>query len=264
MKKIQKKKYTPKYFKQSLPEWKRKKDPILSRIFYRPISFYCASFATKLGLSANTISYFSIIIALVSCALFIIPNHICNIIAAILVNVWLISDCTDGNLARSVKKQPFGEFADGISSYIFVGLLCTCLGINAFFNGGILLQKGIVWIALLGALASSADTLMRLIYQKYKSEERILIDNKYISETKDNRKDKTKVNSLSVRIESDLGIGGILPLMVLLGTIFNLIDLVVIYCFLYYFMSSIVMILIYIKKACTITKKIEDKYYEKQ
>ena len=34
------KKYSPKYFKKDLPEWKRRKDPITSKFFYRRLSFY--------------------------------------------------------------------------------------------------------------------------------------------------------------------------------------------------------------------------------
>ena len=52
-------KYTPKYFYDNLPAWKRKKDPILSRLFYRPASFLTASIFSNLGIGANTVSYYS-------------------------------------------------------------------------------------------------------------------------------------------------------------------------------------------------------------
>ena len=252
------KKYTSKYFKDNLPEWKRKKDPILSRIFYRPLSFVTASICANLGISANTVSYFSILIAIASCVLIAIPNYICNIIGAILVNVWLLSDCTDGNIARSVKKQPFGEFADGISSYILVGFLCTSLGIAAFFNNGLLIHKNCIWIVLLGTIASSSDTLMRLIYQKYKSGERELVDKKLIKLEDDKRTNKEQTTSLIVRLESDFGVGGILPLIILIGTILKMFDLIVIYCFMYYFFAGLLMSLKYIKKAMKKTKEIEE------
>ena len=250
-------KFTPKFFKNNLPEWKRKKDPILSRIFYRPISFFTSSVCSNLGISANAVSYFSILIALAACALIVIPNYTCNIIGAVLVNIWLISDCTDGNIARSVKKQPFGEFADGISSYILVAFLCTSLGIAAYFNDGILIEKGCIWILLLGVLASSGDTLMRLIYQKYKSDERALADNNVLVLENDKRTDKKQTASLIVRLESDFGVGGILPLIILICTIFKIFDLVVIYCFIYYFFASVLMSLKYIFKAIMKTKSIE-------
>lgn len=257
MNKKEKNIYSVKFFKEGLPEWKRVKDPLTSRIFYRPLSFVTASLAAKCGLTANAISYLSIFIALFACVFLVIPNYTFNIIGAILVNVWLLSDCTDGNIARSVKKQPFGDFADSVSSYVLVAFLCTALGVSAYFSGGLLFSKYSIWIVLIGALASSADTLMRLVYQKYKSSERSLVDDGKLEMEIDKRTDNSQTNSLLVRIESDFGIGGILPLLVLFGVIFKFVDLVVIYCFLYYFLSSFVMILKYIFKAIKKTKEIE-------
>lgn len=251
------KRYSPKYFKEGLPEWKRIKDPITSRIFYRPLSFVTSSIATKVGLTANAVSYISILIALSAFVCLMIPNHSINIVGAIFVNLWLLSDCTDGNIARSVKKQPFGDFADSASSYILVALLGTGLGLTAYFQGGLIVEKNCVWILLLGALASSSDTLMRLIYQKYKASERNLSDKGIIKIEEDKRVDESQTNSLLVRIESDFGIGGILPILTILGVIFYATDIVVIYCFVYYFLSSIVMVSKYILKAIKRTAEIE-------
>ena len=253
------KKYTPKYFKDNLPEWKRIKDSVTSRIFYRPVSFVTASIAANLKIDANTVSYFSILIAIMACVLFIIPNHVCNIVGAVLVNLWLISDCTDGNLARSVKKQPFGVFADAISSYILIAFMCTSIGIAGYFSGGLFVEKNCIWLVLLGVFASSGDTLMRLIYQKYKVTEKELADAKQLKLEYDKRTDEDQTNSLLVRIESDFGISGILPILVLVGTIFNALDVVVFYCFLYYFLSFVAMTMKYIIKAIKKTKEIESK-----
>lgn len=241
--------YSAKYFKDSLPDWKRKKDPVLSRIFYRPVSFYISSIATKLGISANTISYFSAIIAVFSCILFLFNRFEMKMIGAILINIWLILDCADGNIARSVRKQPFGEFADGISSYILVGLMCISMGFSVYFSGGIIFKSGSPWIILLGAVASSSDSLMRLVYQKYKNTSKELQDKGVIEQEKDIRTDKNSVGSVRVRIEAELGIGGILPVAILIATILNALDIIIIYCFVYYGLSFIVSTLMLVKKA---------------
>lgn len=246
--------YTAKYFRDTMPDWKKKKDPLLSRIFYRQVAFCWAAFAANNGCSANAVSYFSMYVGIAACILFLF-NKPLAIVGAILVNVWLILDCTDGNLARSVKSQPFGEFADGISSYVIVGFLCTAMGYYVFHNGGCLITAGTPWIILIGATASSADTMMRLIYQKYKSAERDMADKGIVEIEQDDRKDHSKVNSLRVRIESDFGIGGYLPLMVLLGVVFNVLDLVVLYCFLYYGGSCVLASASIIRKA----KRAENK-----
>lgn len=248
--------YNYKYFKDSLPEWKRKKDPIVSRIFYRRISFFTAAFCANIGITANTVSYASIIVALISCILFLVDKHVAVIAAGVLINVWLIMDCTDGNLARSVKKQPFGEFADGISSYILVGFMCTCMGFSAYQMGGVLFDAGSPWIILFGALASSSDTMMRLIYHKYKESALDLVD-KNKGKKDDKQLEPTSMKNSYVRLKIEFGPGGILPLLVLLGTIFNAVDLVVIYCFLYNGLSGVAASLIYIRKAIKQTKEYE-------
>ena len=242
-------KYTAKYFKNGMPEWKRKKDPILSRIFYRRVAFGTAAIAANVGISANAVSYFSAIVGVVACLCFLPISHVAHIIGAILINFWLILDCTDGNLARSVKSQPFGEFADGISSYILVGLMCSMMGVAVYFEGGLFVPEGSPWIILIGALASSSDSLMRLIYQKYKNTEHEMADRGIIQIENDVRTDHRQVGSFRVRVEAELGIGGLLPIAILFASIFRALDLIVLYCFLYYGVSCMVATLMYIRKA---------------
>lgn len=242
-------KYTAKYFKEGMPEWKRKKDPVLSRIFYRRVAFSVASFAANVGISANTVSYFSAIIGVIACLCFLPISHVSHIIGAVLINFWLILDCTDGNLARSVKSQPFGEFADGISSYILVGLMCTMMAVAVYFEGGVFVSAGSPWIILIGAVASSSDSLMRLIYQKYKNTEREMADKGIVKIENDIRTDHSQVSSFRVRVEAELGIGGLLPLAILIASVCNALDIIVIYCFLYYGASCILASLIYVRKA---------------
>lgn len=252
-------KYTYKYFKDAMPDWKRKKDPILSRLFYRRAAFLTASICANVGISANTVSYASAILGVIACGLFLVNNHVATIIGAVLVNIWLIMDCTDGNLARTVKKQPFGEFADGVSGYILMGLLCTCMGFSAYRTGGIIFEAGNPWIILIGAFASSSDSLMRLIYQKYKATAQEMVDAGVMEKEEDKRTDKSQVRSFRVRVEAEMSLGGILPLLCLLGAIFNAVDLVVIYCFLICVLSFVVMTMMYVMKAIKHTRDYENR-----
>ena len=242
-------KYTAKYFKDEMPEWKRKKDPILSRLFYRRVAFGTAAIAANIGISANTVSYFSAIVGVVACLCFLPISHVAHIIGAILINFWLILDCTDGNLARSVKSQPFGEFADGISSYMLVGLMCSMMGVAVYFEGGLFVPEGSPWIILIGALASSSDSLMRLIYQKYKNTERDMADRGIIEIENDARTDHSQVGSFRVRVEAELGIWGLLPIAILFAAIFRALDVIVLYCFVYYGVSCLLAAMIYVRKA---------------
>ena len=249
--------YTADYFKNNMPEWKRKKDPILTRLFYRPVSFWCAAFAANKNISANTVSYISAIVAVIASFMFLINSYPAHVLGAVLMNIWLIMDCIDGNLARGVKKQPFGEFADGISSYILVGIMSIAMGFAIYYEGGLLTPAGTPWIILVGALASSSDSLMRLIYQKYKNTERSLAEQGIIKVEKDIRTDDNQVGSFRVRVEAELGIGGILPLAILLASIFKVLDLVVIYCFCYYGASFLVTTFMYVRKAILVTKRLD-------
>lgn len=223
-------KYNVKFFKESMPEWKRKKDPILSKIFYRPVSFACASFFANRGIGANAVSNVSTVIGLVACVLFAFPNYVCGILGAILVNIWLILDCTDGNLARSIKAQPFGEFVDAVSSYLLVGLLFNVLGWHTYQMGGCLLNKNII-VLVIGAFASSFDSLMRLVYQKY-----IVVSREWGIEGKValDGSNAGKIDKIRFRVEQEIGMGGILPLVILLASVFRMIDLVVILWSIYY------------------------------
>lgn len=257
-------KYTPKFFYGNLPAWKRKKDPILSRLFYRPVSFLTASIFSNLGIGSNTVSYYSAIIAIIACLLFLPNSFSLNLAGAILINIWLLLDCTDGNMARSVKKQLFGEFADGISSYILVAMMCTCMGVCAYQREGILFPAHSVWIIVIGALASTSDTLMRLIYQKFNAEYNRHVEQGVLPKLEDKRTYHSQVGSLRVRIESELGVGGILPLAILLGTIFHFLDVIVIYCLLYYGGSCITASFLYIRKAIKISASYDEEHANEQ
>lgn len=240
---------SPLHFYQNTPLWKRKKDPLLTRLFYRPFSFILSSGVAYLGISANTVSYSSIFIALLSFIFFIIPDYICTLIAAILVNVWLLMDCIDGNLARCVQKQAYGEFADSLGSYALVALMGLGMGVSVYYAGGYYFQAGDITIVILGAIASISDTFSRLTYQKFKTVSYDLHKTGIIPEIEDKRRDPNQSTSFQVKVENELGIGGLLPAFVLIGTIFHFLDIVVIYCFCFYGASCLAVLLIYTKRA---------------
>lgn len=225
-------KYTVKFFHDSMPEWKRKKDPFVLRYFIRPISFAGASLCARLGISANTVSYLSCIVAvLIFC--FFIPNvHWCHILAGVLVNIWIVMDCIDGNLARGVKKQPFGDFADGIAGYFLLSFICLGMSWAVYCEGGVYFTAGNPIIIMIGALASIMDPLMRLIYQKYLHNQLILEEKGIMPKEADIMKDHNQVGNWKIRLIMVSGVSGILPMLILLCAIFKVLDIAVIYCFL--------------------------------
>lgn len=243
--------YDAKYFRDNFPEWKYRKDFILTRIFYRPVSFYISAFCANHGIHANTVSVFSSFVAVIACFMFLFGRYECNIIAALLVSFWLLLDCVDGNLARCIKAQPFGEFVDAESSYLLVGLLGSCMGISAYHTtgGGVLIHEGNVWLIFFGAAASSCDTLVRLIYQKYQNMAAELSLKNIIPPHREKRIENEYSGSLRVKLEQWPGMGGILPALILAGAVFNALDLVILYMMLYYCSGAIVFITFYTVKA---------------
>ena len=241
-------KYTAKYFKDATPAWKRKRDSTLTRFLYRPLSFWCASVAANMGISANAVSYFSLVVAVLGCGLFLFRSSTAHIIGSVLMIIWVILDCIDGNIARCVEKKPFGEFADSLSSYILVGLMGTTMGVAAYFRGGILIETGNPWIILIGALASSSDTMMRLVYQKYKNTERKLADQGIVKIEEDFRTEGNQPFNIKTVIDREFGLG-IIPELALLGSIFCFLDIVVIYCFCFYGSAFVANLFMYVRKA---------------
>lgn len=260
---MEKIKYTVQYFHDQLPEWKRKKDPITSRYFYRPLSFYGACFCARLGIDANTVSYISCVVAVMASALFIAQNHVCNIIASVLVNVWLWMDCIDGNLARCVKKQPFGEYADALAGYMLLSFLFFSMGWAAYGEGGLFLEAGNPWIFFIGALTSIWDPLMRLIYQKYNAEQMGLVERGVMPNETNIVRDHSQIGNWKITVRQLVGIGGLLPLIILLCAIFKVLDLAILFGFICNLLTFVYSLLSYTRKAIMNSYKYQDEFEKK-
>lgn len=251
--------YSIKYFHDNLPEWKRQKDPFVLKHFIRPLSFVGASFCANNGIQANTVSYVSGLIALVACSLFLPKSYVAHVVGASLFTVWIFMDCIDGNLARSVKKQPFGDFADAISSYMLVGFMGVCIAFAVYFEGGLLFKPYNPWIILMGALASSSDTMMRLMYHKYEQSHQELIKAEIMPEEIDAHTDTKNVGDWKIRLEHELGVDGIIPILVLICAIFKVLDIAVLYFFCYYGGAFLCTYVMYVRRAMRNTKKYQEK-----
>ncbi len=252
------KKITAQYLRDSMPEWKKKKDPMLVRYITRPLSFYIAAVLANQGISANSVSYFSTLVAISGAFCYLFNNHVLNILGATLIFVWLVLDCVDGNLARSVKRQPFGEFADGISSYILIGIMVTCIGYAAYNEGGVFIHAGSAWIIVVGAFASVSDTMMRLIYQKYRATEREMADKNILPIENDVFQDHSQVDNWKVKVNMELGIPSVLTVLIIVSSIFCWLDIVVFYCFAYYGSACGVSSIMYIRKAIELANKYQN------
>ena len=162
-------KYTPTFFKETMPEWKRKKDSIVAQWIHRPISFCFSSLFAMLGMTPNQVSFLSLFIGMAAVICFLLNGKGWWLAGALLVNLWSITDSADGNMARSIGSQPYGNFIDALSSYFLVGFMFPALGMAVYRSGGLWFRAGDPWIIYLGSLASASDTMTRLFFQKMKS-----------------------------------------------------------------------------------------------
>ena len=222
-------KYSVSFFKNGLPAWKRSKDPFFIRYTYRPLSFIGSSICANLGLSANTVSYLSIIIALLAALFYYFDSYVMHIWGGVFVNIWLLFDCIDGNIARCVKKQPFGVFADATACYVLLAFIYTSIGYAVYIDGGILFEKGNVWMIVIGSLTSCSDIVMRLIFHKFREGE-IELNKVLNKEEKFLDEYKPHEPSMKDRLMEAVNIGGYQPIFILLGTIFHFLDIVLIGC----------------------------------
>lgn len=238
-------KYSAKFFREGLPEWKRKKDPFFIRLFYRPISYHFASFFANVGFQANDVTMISIGAVIISLVLFAIPikSYLLGIWGAIFLDFWMLLDCVDGNMARCIKKQPFGDFLDAFGSYLLTAWIGLCIAINVYINGGELIVPHQSIILIIGGVAGISDLLMRVTHQKFLNNSRDYI----VSEEVD--KEYVKSQSLIERIKLEFGIGGIIPPAIIICAFAHALDLIVIYLTIYNVLASLVMISYYIIKA---------------
>ena len=241
--------YNSSFFRENMPLWKRQKDPLFVKLIYRPLSFGVSAFFANLRVKANIVTIISLIPA-VLCGVFLsIDNYIVNIIGALLLSVWLLLDCADGNLARSVERQPYGDFLDALGSYFAIAFLGIGLGLYVFHNGGIFFEKNNYLVLVMGGVISVSDLLMRAVHQNYNNATRTLAIKGVISIKDETFSSKEEKRDLITIIKLEFGIGGIIPPMLLVCSIVGKMDFLLLYMLLYNVGACVMITILYIKRA---------------
>lgn len=196
-------KYSARQFKENFPEWKKKQCGIVTKNIHRPISFFCASLFSNLGISANWVSFISWFWAILTCCCFIVHNENMYIVGAIAVNIWLVLDCTDGNIARVVGGHPYGDFIDAASGYFIDGFFIPVVSFAAYYQGGLFIGKTNPWIMLIGAITSMCCIMQKLYYHKAMDIEH-LSDGKLNIITGNGKKGEGKISKIYNEIHTKL------------------------------------------------------------
>lgn len=101
----------------------------------RPLAVYPAWFCLKLGISANQVTYVSMLTGCTGCALLGLGGYWHAIIGAILVNVGALGDYVDGAVSRHNKSSSkYGAFIDTVHGYLISTLLPVGIGVGLFNN----------------------------------------------------------------------------------------------------------------------------------
>ena len=151
-------------------------------LFVRKFSFYITWVCLKLGISANQVTLSSILIGMLGCLLFVFGGKVNTVMGAVLINVWAVLDCVDGNLARLLNtKSKYGWFLDSITGFMMNSILLFCFGIGIYFHPDNLIlilsaylnvssyQNISILFLILGSLGSISALFYALIIHMYKS-----------------------------------------------------------------------------------------------
>lgn len=153
------------------------KNELMGFYVLRPLSFYPTAFFMNIGLTANQTTWISLVVLLAGCLFLAAGSYIAAITGAALLNVWLILDFVDGNIARYEKTSSlYGEFIDALGAFL-AHLSLFAAGVGFYVSQSSLVLSSLEWpterysaaILVLGSIASLAAIWIRLVYQKFKN-----------------------------------------------------------------------------------------------
>jgi len=216
-------------------------------------SFYVAWVFLRLNISANQATLICIAVGLASSAFLALGSYVSKLIGALLVLLYLMLDCVDGNIARYRKSSsPYGEFMDALSGYLVIPFLFIGLGLGAFVSPDslflfryrdislILSNEGL--FLTVGLWSSFSYVLARLILLRYRSKIVTSLEG-HIS--KNRRRDRF-FQIISIIARNIFGISGFFVPLLLLAVVFRLRGLLTLF---YGVVNTIALIFVLVRTA---------------
>ena len=236
---------------KSLPKKKNSRSSLWVKIIVRKISFIFTYVFVNLRVSPWLASVFSAIIAFVGSAFLCIDNQIFRIIGVILIQLWLVFDCVDGNIARVTKKcSEMGDFIDTLSGYVISAFSLLGIGIAAYNTTSFGFFKENFYLIVFGALGCIGNVLARVVHQNYMVTILKLNNNNIHVYNPDEDVEKDKgLGFIRSRIDKEIGISGIFMPLLILAAIFGYYDLFVIAYGTFFFLSSLFILFYYAMKS---------------
>jgi len=115
------------------PAYKKKVDPLMEWYLLRPISIYFTWFFTRVGLSANWVTFIGLVSACIGSALLMTGNLQWAVFGAILIWLGFLFDCVDGEVARFSNK---GSLSGTYLDYFVGGVndMAIMLGLSFYIS----------------------------------------------------------------------------------------------------------------------------------
>lgn len=104
----------------------------LSGVYGRKVSIYFTWLAVRLGISADTVTVVMILVGLIAAGLVAIGGWTGPVIGAFLMQVYLVLDCSDGEIARCTNTEsPRGVYLDRLGHYAIDATIFAAFGYRA-------------------------------------------------------------------------------------------------------------------------------------
>jgi phosphatidylglycerophosphate synthase len=124
------------------------------RLYMRKVSPYATWIFARLGWPPNAVTVAFIVAGLAAGVLTAVPGLTTAVVAALLIQAYLLFDCSDGELARwSGRTSATGVYLDRIGHYLAEAVLLAALGVRA--QGHFSLSGGYVSTGLAAAVCAT-------------------------------------------------------------------------------------------------------------
>jgi phosphatidylglycerophosphate synthase len=254
-------KYSIKDVKSATPVEKVKSDSLWLKMWVRPATYPLAALCLNMGITPNTISVVTIIVTVAAFILMCINNPICMVVGLFVMNLWIVFDCMDGNMARTLKQNSYmGEFYDAMGGYTVCALSLLGAGILGYHSGRNVFEFFGAYLMPIGAMGSITDIFSRLVYQKYTANSMIADAKRGREIVRENDTVSQLPNKLNIlyirsRVDKELGPGGFFPPILLIAYFVKTMDIVVVFYTLYHVAALVVILYIFCRKATRYDKE---------
>ena len=138
-----------------------------SNIFYRNISIYVTKLLLHTSITANNVTLFTIVLGLAAGIMFSFGTYLHILAGALLLQLWLIFDCVDGEIARYRRTAGIcGKYIESLDHCITepFTVVCVSYGLYVLLDSISIFVLGVLVALLLVWSSSSANLVYYVIF----------------------------------------------------------------------------------------------------